>query len=176
MASLGTFGRRYDKIDLDFDWFGETIRVHPEVSQASLTEFLAGAADVPQDDEPAAAKLIFGLLRGVIHPDDFDRFWTIAKRERQDPQADLMPIAKAIVEAMSGFPTGQLSDSSAGSVPTPQSSRVDLPSPDVPAPVLTGGTTADRALSMLRKRPDLQEFVVMQEEAEQARSNGSAVS
>lgn len=179
MASLGRLGRKYDPIDLDFDWFEATIRVNPSCSRAALVEFIAEAGTVDQADEIRGAQLIMRMLREVIHPDDFEQFWTIAKRERQDPKNDLMPIAQQVIEKTSDFPTGQSSASTSGPASTPPRFEVDLPSQGVPAPTLTGApdaprTAADKALRMLRGRPDLQEFVVMQEESERAR-NGRAV-
>ena len=167
MATLGSFGRAYAKVDLDFDWFEAKIRVNPAASKASVVEFLSNAADVPRDDEVTAARLIMQMMREVIHPDDFDRFWAIAKRERQDPQTDIMPIAQAVIEATSGFPTGQPTASPGGPATTPPNSTAAGSSP-VPQ------STADRALALLRGRPDLQEFVVLQEESQ--RANGQTLS
>lgn len=175
MASIGNFGTAYEPVDLDFGFFGETIRVHPEAGAAALTEFIAGAADIAAEDEPAGAKFILDFLRQLVHPEDFDRFWSLAKAQRQHPMRDLMPIGKAIVEAVSGFPTGQSSASPTGPVNTGQKFAVDLPSQDFPTAVPTPQTAADKALAMLRGRPDLQEFVVKQEEAQRERNGGTPV-
>lgn len=170
MNSLGSFGRRYDRVERDFDYFGETIRVNPDASKITLVEFMAEAGGVDQADEVRAAQLIIRTMREAVHPDDWDRFWTIAKRERQDPQEDLMPIAQAVLEAVTGFPTGPASGSTAGPATTSQRFTVDLPSQAVPGPVLNAQpSTADKALAMLRGRPDLQEFVVKQEEVQNGR-------
>jgi hypothetical protein len=175
MSSLGSLGHKKKAVDLDFDYFGDTIRVNPGVSKLTVVEFLAQAGEVDEADEIRGARLIMLLLREVIHPEDFDRFWALAKQERQDTE-ELMEIAKAVMETVAGFPTGQSSDSSSGPASTPQKFTVDLPSQDIPSPALApaGTSTADKALAMLRGRPDLQEFVVQAEEAGTGR-NGKAL-
>lgn len=175
MASIGKFGRRYAKVDLTFEFLDEEFRANPSASKVALVEFMSSAAEVAINDEVKGAKLIMQLLHEVVHPDDFDRFWALAKAERQDPVQDLMPLCQAVLEAVTGFPTGPSGGSSAGPTPTPQRFEVDLPSEPVPAPSIpSGATAADKALAMLRGRPDLQEFVVKQEESERTR-NGSAL-
>ncbi|GLW32276.1 hypothetical protein [Actinoplanes regularis] len=162
MPSLGSFGRKYDRVELDFEFFGATIRANPEASQAALIEFMAGATNVSADDEIRSAVFIMDFLRQVIHPDDFGLFWKLAKAERQDPMRDLMPIGQAIVEAVSGgFPTGQSSDSSPGPTPMPPRFEVDLPSGDVP-PL---SPEAIRSMHRLDGRPDLQLTVLRAQEA-----------
>lgn len=164
MASLGRFGRAYDRIDLDFDWFEVKIRVNPSCSKAALIEFLAEAGDVDQADEVRGAKLIMRMMREVVHPEDFDRFWAIAKRERQDPQTDLMPIAQQVIQATSDFPTGQSSASGAGHATTLPRFEVDLPSPGAPGldPLTLQG------LHLTQDRPDLQVAVLRAAESRAA--------
>lgn len=117
MGSLGKLGTRREQVDLDFDWFGETIRVHPDATDLDVADFMmqAGALDVDDDEQ---AKQIMGSLAEYlvkqIHPEDRDRFWELAKANRQQ-MADIMAVSKAITEAVTelatGFPTGQQSDS-----------------------------------------------------------------
>lgn len=156
MASLGTFGRKYDRVELDFDYFGATIRVNPSCSRAALIEFLAEAGEVEQQDEVRAAQLIMRTMREVVHPDDFKLFWSLAKSERQDPQADILPIAQQVIEATTGFPTGQPSASGPGPASTTPKFEVDLPSQDVPD--LDPRTL--RGLQLTQDRPDLQVAVL----------------
>lgn len=156
MPNIGRFGRTYEKVALDFDYFEATIRVNPSCSRAAIVEFLAEAGDVDQEDEVRASQLIMRTMREVVHPDDFDRFWTIAKRERQDPQGDILPIAQQVIEATTGFPTGQPSASGSGPTSTPPKFEVDLPSPGTPdldPRTLTG-------LRITDGRPDLQAAVL----------------
>jgi hypothetical protein len=156
MATIGRFGKVYEKVDLDFDYFEASIRVNPSCSRAALVEFLAEAGTVAQQDEVRAAQLIMRTMREVVHPDDFDRFWTIAKRERQDPQEDILPIAQQVIEATTGFPTGQSSASGTGPASTTPKFAVDLPSPDAPGfdPRTLNG------LRITEGRPDLQVAVL----------------
>jgi hypothetical protein len=152
VASLGSFGRKHDKVELDFDYFGETIRVNPSCSQAALLEFMADAGSVDQADEVRSAQLIMRTMREVVHPDDFDLFWKLAKAERQDPVTEILPIAQAVIEAVTGFPTGQPSASGSGPATTRPSYVVDLPSQDIPTldPITLQG------IRLTEGRPDLQ--------------------
>ena len=165
MTSIGRFGTQHAKIEQTFEFFDLTVRVNPSCSQAAMVEFLAEAGEVEQADEVRGSRLIMAFMREIVHPDDFDAFWTKAKLERQDPETDLMPIAHAVMEAISDFPTGPPSGSVGGSTPTGQRFVVDAPLPELPTPNLAAGSTASQALAMLRKRPDLQEFVVQADEA-----------
>lgn len=171
MASIGRFGTKHSEIDLDFDWFDKTVRVNPDASQLTIVEFLDQASEISQSDEVLGARIVMRLLHEIVHPDDFDSFWATAKRERQQTE-ELMELAKAVMEAIAGFPTGQQSASPAGPSNTRLKSVVDLPSQDPPTPNLSpaSSSAADKALAMLRGRPDLQEFVIMNEEAEKAKA------
>jgi hypothetical protein len=162
MTSLGNFGTERLQVDVDFTFFGETIRAHPQAGSASLAEFMANAGEISVDDVARGAKFILDFLRQVIHPEDFDRFWALAKEKRQDPMKDLMPIAEAIIEAITDFPTEPPVASASGPGSAVPKSVVASFSQDKAA--------TDYALRKFRGRPDLQELVVRQEEAKQARS------
>lgn len=160
MTSIGRFGTTHAKIEHEFEFFDLTIRVNPSCSQAAMVEFLAAAGEVEQADEVRGAQVIMMFMRQIVHPDDFDAFWSKAKLERQDPEKDLMPIGHAVMEAISDFPTGQPSGSAGGSTSTGPRFVVDAPLPELPTPNLKAGSTGAQALAMLRGRPDLQEFIV----------------
>lgn len=192
MASIGSLGRRKPAVDLDFDYFGETIRVNPVASNLVEIDFLRTASGVDLDDIDLSAGLTEESFAGfspqvqakvtkaasssvdiavasvkrLIHPDDWDRFWTTAIANGQDLE-DLLEaqqaITAAVAEAAAGFPTGPSSDSPDGPASTPPRSAAVSPSP-------VAGSASDRALVLLRGRPDLQEFVVMNEEAEKAKA------
>jgi hypothetical protein len=162
MTSLGNFGTERAPVDLDFMFFGETIRAHPKAGSAALAEFMANAGEISIEDVARGAKFILDFLRQVIHPEDFDRFWSLAKEKRQDPMKDLMPIAEAIVEAITDFPT----EPPAASVPGPGNGAPK----SVVVSSLPDKDAADYALRKFRGRPDLQELVVKQEEAKLARA------
>lgn len=191
MASIGSLGRKKPAIELDFDYFGESIRVNPHASNLVEIDFLRVASGIDLDDIALDAELtdediaklppqtqariakaglsnvdiIIASVRKLIHADDWDRFWATAIANGQDLE-DLLEVQKAVTaavaEAVAGFPTGPSSDSSDGSASTAPRSVAAAPSP-TPAP--PSSSAADEALVMLRGRPDLQEFVVMHEEA-----------
>ena len=200
MATIGSLGRKRPALDLSFDYFGETIRVHPGASNLVELEFMEKAKGIQLSAEgldldnldaadeagtlkaaqtvarmaSLASDAVVGTLRKLIHPDDWDAYWRLAQANGQlldDLMADQKAILTAVTEAAARFPTGPSSGSSPGPTTTPAKFEVDLPSPDVPTPSLVAGTTtADKALRMLRGRPDLQEFVVKNEESTQARN------
>jgi len=119
---IGTLGTTRAAIDADFDWFGTRIRVHPDASDLAYTDFLTIARDIKVDEvtgqpqpgmEQRAAAAVDDMLTGVIHPDDVGEFMRIAKANRQQLM-DLMMVSQQIVGSLSGFPTGQPSDSRTG--------------------------------------------------------------
>lgn len=169
MTLVGNFGnpnRRSSLPDnLRFGFFGQEIRVNPEVSQAQLIELSANVPDGDDLGDVEAAKLIMSTLRAVIHPDDWDAFWSTAKAENQDIQQDLMPIVQAVVEATTGFPTGQQSDST----PTPsnggQKYAVEFPSEGLPTLTPSQLREANRLNAL--QRPDLQAALLQTVESRQ---------
>ncbi len=119
---IGSFGTARPKVNAKFEYFGTDIRVHPDASDLAYTEFLAIARDIEVDDNgqpkngvdnQRAATLLDDTLRGQIHPEDLETFMALARANRQTVM-DLMVLSQQIVSAVSGFPTGQPSDSSAG--------------------------------------------------------------
>ena len=97
---------------LTFDYFGEDLRVSPDLTDADLLDFLEMQSDLPADD-PKAGPIVKSFLRTVIHPDDFDRFWTLAKKHRQSVE-ERSSTAFKLIEAAVGTPTVQSSDLSDG--------------------------------------------------------------
>lgn len=194
--SIGDLGVRRAPVDLEFRYFGATIRVHPAASDTVELEFLDVGRDIDLDalqdkdlsdldDEGKFAAiaamgqavragylLIKGSLQQVIHPDDWPLYWSLAKSNGQriaDLMADLKRITTSVVEADTGFPIMPPADSVGGHENTPQ--RSGGASSSAPAP---RNSDADKALRMLRNRPDLQEFVVLQQEADAERARQSA--
>ncbi|AGL19497.1 hypothetical protein [Actinoplanes sp. N902-109] len=194
--NIGTLGTPRTPVDLEFTYFGATIRVHPQASDAVELDFLDAGRHVQVDqlrdidlatlDEEqtraavstlsqavlAAHRLIKDSLRAIIHPDDFELYWKLARDNGQhirDLMADLKSVTAAIVEAETGFPTTP----PAGSPPGPDSELVKSAggSSSAAAPA---SSDADKALVLLSGRPDLQEFVVLQEETDQARQEQTA--
>jgi hypothetical protein len=184
--SIGSLGRKREPLDLNFEYFGATIRVSPDASDVAELEFLeiARAADLDMRDLEglSAAELeddakvqdvvrrtnqviisTYGLirdkLREMIHPDDFDTYWRLARENRQmvsDLMADMKAITASVVEASTGFPTTPPSDS-------PPTLASTLPSSGGGSSSAPASDTA-KALELRRGRPDLQEFFVLAEE------------
>lgn len=191
--NIGELGTRREPLDLDFTYFGATIRVHPQASDTVELEFLDAGKDLDMSalegvdlaklDEAAAEeviaaasavskavtagyRLVKGSLRRVIHPEDFDTYWKLAVENGQqirDLMADLKFITAKVVEEETGFPSMQPSASQPGPEATPVRSA-DGSSSEVAAAL----SDTDAALRLLRGRPDLQEFVVLAEEMTQA--------
>lgn len=183
MGSLGSLGTPKQAIDLHFDWFGHTIRVAPYASDLIELDFLQAAGKIDlagvdlagagldmraiaavSDAARMAVGAAVGSVRQLIHTDDWDLFWSTAIANGQNLD-DLLAVQKAITEAVTGFPTGRRSGSTPGPSNTPTSSEAVSSSPE-PADL----SDADRALQAWAGRPDLQEFVVMAEEARARRA------
>lgn len=114
MASLGRFGVQRDLTEGDtFDFFEHEIRANAAFGELDLADFLEAAELVDVEDASESMRLLKGTMRAMVHPDDFDKFWATAKRERQGIE-DLMGLMQAVVEAVSARPTGRPSDSSDG--------------------------------------------------------------
>jgi hypothetical protein len=194
--NIGELGTRRAPLDLDFTYFGATIRLHPQASDTVELEFLEvgkgidlealRGADLAELDEAEASQTLSALgrammqahrlikdsLRQVIHPEDFDTYWKLARDNGQqirDLMADLKRITASVVEAETGFPTTPPSASQPGPEATPARSA-DGSSSEVEAAL----SDPRMALRLLRGRPDLQEFVVEAQEAHQAKAQQAA--
>lgn len=160
---LGSLGTPRDAVDATFDYFGETIRVHPDASDLGFVDMLTRAAVITFDEQHPeqsfeALNMVVTGIKRLIHPDDWDRFWVTALANRQGT-LDLLTLSEQITEAVAGFPTGRSSGSRAGRPNTPANSRAGSSSRDT-----------RRALTLLKGRPDLQAAVIRAEEARQSRA------
>lgn len=104
----------------EFGYFGEIIRVNPDLTEVDMIDFLDEAEHVKKDD-PRSMLMVKEAARQHIHPDDFDRFWAIRKKNRQGVE-QLMGTIWQIVGGVTGKATGQQSDSSDGPPATSPSS------------------------------------------------------
>jgi hypothetical protein len=150
MARLGEFGQIREQTTDVFGYFTEDIRVNPDLSELDVLDFMEAAAEIDEED-PAAVKILKNFLRSLLHADDFDRFWELSRTNRQSV-ADLMTVAKAIVEAVAKRPTSVPSDSSVGR------HRIAVTSQD---------RSFERVLERLNGRSDLQLIHVQAAEARQ---------
>lgn len=145
MASLGELGKERPAVDLDFLWFGETMRVAPDAGDLSLVEFMEVAEQVDENNVVEAMRLTKSFLKGQVDERDWPRLMELAKQNHQQFE-DLMELSKAIIEAVANLPTGRSSGSSAGRPSTAQKSK--------------GGSSSmeadvTEALAIMKGRPDL---------------------
>lgn len=168
MASIGSLGTVRDAVELDFDYFGLVIRVNPDTTDLNMWEFLESASEIDESNATKSIRAIGTYLRDLIHPDDWHTFWQASKANRQQ-LPDLMQTARAITEAVAGFPTGRRSDSSGGQPSTSRKSGAG------PSSQRRAGNRARQietdtraALSMVEGRPDLKVVVA---DAHQARAS-----
>lgn len=189
--SIGTLGRARPPLDLEFSYFDQTIRVHPQATDSVEIEFLEAGRDIDMDElaaidfnkieemseedrlrlirtmgkaQQAGYHAMMASLRRLIHPDDFKTYWDVGVLHGQtvrDRMADIRSLTAAVAEATTDFPTGRPSDSPPGPSPTPPSSAAVSPSPDAHPEDLRV------AMALERGRPDLQEFYVMVAEQRQ---------
>lgn len=108
---------------LSFDYFGAELRVSPDLTDADLLDFLEMQSDLAADD-PKAGPIVKSFLRTVIHPDDFDQFWSLAKQHRQSVE-ERSATAFKLIEAAVGTPTERSSDSLDGPQKTAVNSTDD---------------------------------------------------
>lgn len=149
MAHLGSFGVARDTAAPDdFEYFGVVIRTNPAATDLALTDFMEHAGAVDEKD-PGVITIVKDFMRDLIHPDDFDKFWGLARRNGQTTE-DLLAVQKAVVSAVVGRPTGRPSGSSGGRRRTPAKSRAG---------------SSSRVINRLAGRPDLQLAVVAAQEA-----------
>jgi len=120
LVDVGATSHADDEL-LTFEYFGEELRVSPDLTDADLLDFLEAQADL-RDDDPKAGPLVKAFLRVVMHEDDFDRFWVLAKQHRQSVEDRAATAFKLIEAAVPGTPTERSSDSSAGPQRTVESS------------------------------------------------------
>jgi hypothetical protein len=175
---LGELGTVRAPVDMDFPYFGETIRVHPDASDLAAAELMLKAQDIdlgdadindPESWSPETTKVMveaeniaITMILQTIHPDDFDRFMKTARANRQNT-IDLMSVTRSLCAEVARFPTGLSSVSSAGRHKTKQKSKGGSSS----RPAGRDARNA-RALKLLDGRPDLKMAVWQAEQARRA--------
>jgi hypothetical protein len=187
---IGSLGRKREPLDITFDYFGTTVRVHPYATDAVEIEFLEAGKDLDIEDlvgldiakfeamddatqmealrnltraQSEGYKALMRSLRRLIHPDDFDAYWKVGNDHGQqviDRMTDIRSVTEAVIAETTDFPTGRRSASETGPSETPPSSEVVSYS--------LVATDFDKAMALERGRPDIQEFFVMEKEAREA--------
>lgn len=147
---LGDFGESRPSAEETFGYFGETLRVHPDLSDLAIVDLFDSMSSA-QKDGAAAMAAIRGIGAALIHPDDVDRFWALARANRQTME-DVATLAMQLIGALAERPTLLPSVSSDGQQDTSPTSEGDSSSP---------------ALRLLSGRPDLQAAVLLAQEAQQ---------
>lgn len=122
--SLGNFGTPRDEVEADFNYFGLVVRVHPDMSDLVMVDFMERLGKIDEEDVAAGMHALSQLLTSVVHPDDFETFWRTAKANRQTLQ-DIMEVAALVIQAAADRPTVQPSDSSGGPTHVVTSSEDD---------------------------------------------------
>lgn len=124
MSNLGSFGTPREAYTDEFDYFGETLRVHPDLSDLALIEFARMGSQIDEKTTgDQAISAVFTMLQMLVHVDDFETFWSAAKANRQTID-DLTDLAGQLVEAVAKRPTKRPSTSSRGRQRTAQKSAV----------------------------------------------------
>lgn len=111
---------------LTFDFEGETFTVAEQIGIGPLADFAHAATSGLDTSDMEGLAAIRTMLRQVVVDEDSDRLWGAITRSRADGD-DLMPIVQAVMEAQTGRPTQQPSDSSGGLSTTGVSSRASSP-------------------------------------------------
>ena len=124
-----SFGDAGEVSEVDYvsvTYFGTPLRVlgSSDDLEIALQEFMEMAMTIDEDD-PAATVAVRGLVRAILHPDDFDSYWATVKKHRQGINKQ-MEFAKAVMESVTGTPIDALSDSSGGQPTTPANSEDDV--------------------------------------------------
>lgn len=126
MGSLGSFGTPDTGAaeEKTFDYFDVTLRVDPDIVDADMIDWVEEMGELDESD-PRAGTAVKDLMRRVVLADDFDLFWSTAKRHKQSIDQRMTVIAQ-VVAAISKHPTSRPSDSSGGPERTVLSSPADF--------------------------------------------------
>jgi hypothetical protein len=182
--NIGSIGEPRAPVDAAFTYLGvQEIRIHPHASDIGFAAWLRSAAklDMASLSEDQQMQQVFNFIEDLVHPDDFDLFMQTA-REHNQRFEDLGMTARAIVGAVSRFPTGQRSDSPGSPSKKGKKSKGGSSSP---AGSRDAGTvhSADnlremapaRAMRLLQGRPDKQIVIARRiEQQEQDERDQSA--
>lgn len=110
---IGDFGTERPPLDMTFGWFGNTIRVEPNLTDTVLIDFLAKATAIDDEAGPEAMRAVEDFLAAMVHHEDFSTFMHVGRAHRQTIE-DLMKVAYTILEVATQRPTHAPADSSGG--------------------------------------------------------------
>lgn len=112
MTNIGSLGVSKATAGISFDYFGAEVRAVEGLSDLHYLDFLEEASGAAPDD-PKSWQFIKNFARACLHSDDFDTFWTLARQHGQTT-LDVHDVLSKVLEAATGRPTVQPSDSSDG--------------------------------------------------------------
>lgn len=136
MALIGEFEVAVKQADPNrepdqFKFCGELFTVSDRDLTVTLGRFARAAQSGLDTAEMDGLAAMMGLIEAVVIDEDRARFLDLAERKGADPEV-LFKIVQAVVEAQTGRPTEQPSDSSAGLSTTGESSKALSPLGAVP--------------------------------------------
>lgn len=114
-------GEARQPVTAHFTYFGARLRVNPNLTELDVVDLLEQADQVKVND-PKSMIMTKDYARAHIHPDDFDEFWALVKKHRQDTTG-IMTTCWKILAGITANPTGGQSDSSDGQPGTKTSSQ-----------------------------------------------------
>lgn len=134
---IGDFGVVREPVDEVFGWFGAEIRVNPDLTDLAVLDLVGLMGNM--DDGNGAIEAIRSMGSVLVHPEDLDEFWGLARSNRQTME-DIGVLATHLIGALAERPTRLPSGSSDGQQSTDVSST---------------GSSSSQALRVLEDRPDL---------------------
>lgn len=140
---LGDFGTPKPALEDTFGYFGQEFRVSPGLTDLALIDFAEMAGSLDPENPQNSLIAMKNMLREVVHADDFDKVWALAKANGQGSE-DIAKLVVALVEATTERPTERPATSSVGPLSTGGSSDLEVSS---------------HATALLAGRPDLQMIV-----------------
>lgn len=121
---IGNFGTERPPLDMTFGWFGNTIRVEPNLTDTVLIDFMSKATAIEDEAGPEAMRAVEDFLAAMIHHEDFSTFMHIGRAQRQTIE-DLMKVCYSILEVATARPTRAPAGSSDGRSKTATVSMVN---------------------------------------------------
>ena len=145
---LGDFGTARPELDATFGYFGNVIRVEPNVTDTILLDFLSKASGIDDELGPEAMAAVTDFLAALIHHEDFPTFMHVARANRQTIE-DLMTVGYKLLETVTARPTQAPADSSGGRSTTPAESTPNSSVPTVTVALERAGRP-DLALAVVQ--------------------------
>ena len=147
MGHLGDFGTEREAVSDTFGYFGATLRTNPDLTDLAALEAIEGVRTA--EDRTSVVQALRDVVKTLVHPEDVDLCWQLARENRQGIE-EMGDLAAKLLEAATDRPFSKPANSSSSQSTTDTRSEVDYDSP---------------ALRVLDGRPDLQVAVVRAQRA-----------